>query len=640
MQTRADSILKQILMGGTVDDKLTGFDLNPAKWDWTPDTRFEVPEAPGRVGVLAPREAKKPAEGFPKKSELLGADHLRHRGRLLHYFANHELLAIETMACTLLQFPDAPLEFRQGVTRILQEEQKHFLSYLQAMKKCGAELGDVPLNFYFWNSMKTLQSPFDFVTRMSLTFEQANLDFALEYASFFEKEGQDPDTAKLLRQVHDDEVRHVAHGWYWFQKWKPGQKSSWAAYVDALPFPMSPRRARGSSVFFAEGSRKQAGMDSDYIQEAKISGGSRGRVPDLWWFNPECEIEFLNETLSKGVQEKILDLEPVLFWLAQEDDVIVQSRPTPLEWRNRVFELKGELPEVWICEDRKNWSQSWAESVQRPVQSFQPWGWGKGAREHAEWLGSLIRERGQPVASLETLKTRFSKTAWKQKLKTPGWVCASESDWSRAKAEAAQSEIEFGFLKSEHSTSGRGHKKIQIAESKYPGFSCVLEPFYEKAHDFSVQLFLHPNGRIERTECREFFTDARGQYLGAQLGPPSGPVLHALRAHSSQVEASWAQVIEQLKAENYTGPVGIDGLVTRSGQVVPVIEVNVRWTLGRVAWELEQILRKKGWLSKGGARAQLKLLNKSESIEGDPKDWIEVTPQMTAVSTWLVLTKF
>ena len=52
------------------------------------------------------------------------------RGRLLHFFANHELLAMELMALTLLKFPFAEKNFRLGLARTIVEEQKHLRMYV------------------------------------------------------------------------------------------------------------------------------------------------------------------------------------------------------------------------------------------------------------------------------------------------------------------------------------------------------------------------------------------------------------------------------------------------------------------------------------------------------------------------------
>ena len=67
---------------------------------------------PGR-----PRDLEFKAQGVAR-DEFPGLERLeqeRERGRLLHFFANHELLATELMALVLLRFPDAPAAFRRGV---------------------------------------------------------------------------------------------------------------------------------------------------------------------------------------------------------------------------------------------------------------------------------------------------------------------------------------------------------------------------------------------------------------------------------------------------------------------------------------------------------------------------------------------
>ncbi len=41
--------------------------------------------------------------------------------------------------------------------------------------------GDFTLNRFFWDSIAPMETPLDYVTRLSLTFEQANLDYAHHY---------------------------------------------------------------------------------------------------------------------------------------------------------------------------------------------------------------------------------------------------------------------------------------------------------------------------------------------------------------------------------------------------------------------------------------------------------------------------
>ena len=74
---------------------------------------FLTPTLPARTPGLTLDRAKKPRENnFPTRSKL---SEDRSRGLVLHFFANHELLALELMALALLRWPDAPEGFRRGL---------------------------------------------------------------------------------------------------------------------------------------------------------------------------------------------------------------------------------------------------------------------------------------------------------------------------------------------------------------------------------------------------------------------------------------------------------------------------------------------------------------------------------------------
>lgn len=598
MKPGNESLLR-ILQGGSLEDKLSGRGVLFDQLDWTSGSS-PIPwqSAPGREGLLMPRKGGDAS--FPRLKELRSSENAR--GRLLHFFANHELLAIESMAYVLLRFPGADESFRRGVFRILQEEQQHLGAYLGRMKEYGVGFGEVPLNLYFWNSIRDMASPLEYAAQMSLTFEQANLDFALEFARLFENELQDPATAGLLEQVHRDEIRHVAHGWKWFQRWSRGEgRDDFERYRKALPFPMSPRRARGGR-FFAEESRREAGLSEEFIRQIKIAGGSRGRVPSLYFFNPQCEVEEGWETLPVHLIRRIRDLEPLMLWLGVEEDCIEQSVKPPVEFLERMHALRGFVPEILTTPE---------DFARHPVfEEFRPWGFSRSAWTHLDTLQSEWRSPPRFPRGLHR-DFLFSKAWWKRVLGGPGTVLDSESGVD-AWLEEVRASTAAVIIKSDRGTSGRGHLKLEPGFAEDPALrkkllqrvlregALVVEPYFSKVADFSVQYEILPGGKTIEFEPRIFLTDKHFQYQGAVLGrgdAPGIPAMDCILREEARWRAIHRKALEHLSGLGYAGPLGFDALVarTRDGrlEVVPVIEVNVRLTMGRVALEIEKAARRK-----------------------------------------------
>jgi uncharacterized ferritin-like protein (DUF455 family) len=652
---KASHILTRILLGGKLEDKLAGakIPLHEIEWD-TP--AFQMPEEPGREGNLKPVSSKTAEKNaFPKKSELKNDSA---RGKLLHFFANHELLAIETMAYTLLKFPDAPLEFKKGVMKTIQDEQRHMSLYLDRMHEYGVDLGGVSLNLYFWNILKTMRTPLDFVTRMSLTFEQANLDFALEYAKLFEEEIADEKTAKLLRVVHDDEVKHVAHGLKWFNEWREPNETEFDSYQKLLPFPLTPRRGKGGSRFFAAQSRKDAGFSEDYVLSMKVAGGSRGKVPDYFLFNPQCEIES-QVSLSVPARAKIADLAPLMLWLAQEDDVVELPKKPNLAWLSEVYDLKGELPEMVYAKFGEAVPPSAGKYI--AFEELKPWGWGESAWKRLSEVKEKLRKPPQ-FSKEDPLTKFFSKAWWKNELKSRdaevfGRVLSSEKVFEEWQSENAAPEDRF-LLKAAVSTSGRGHlefSKAMLADSvltekikkriQSEG-SVVIEPLLKKKIDFSIQYEIFASGEVKFEEPRFFLIDSHYQYQGALLGNWGGGTRYEtewrlIRENLRSIREQHQKAITILKEQNYVGPVGIDCLIYEAPdqmlKIAPLIEVNVRFTMGRVANEIERALGRKG----GQKQAFWSMVNKSRLGPGDLdrefQHWMPTTPFEDAQSTWSVV---
>ncbi|MCB9646123.1 MAG: DUF455 family protein [Deltaproteobacteria bacterium] len=281
MELRA--LAEAVLFSARMDGKL----LRPdALTDAAPALALvQLPDAPGRPAGLVLGAGKKAP--FPAD---LTAD--SGRGLAMHFFANHELLAMELMALMLLRFPDADPAFRMDLARTIAEEQDHLRLYQGRMEALGVGLGDLPVSAFFWQAMRGAPDPLTFVVQMALTFEQANLDYCLHYKARFLAEG-DAASADVLEQVYQDEVGHVLHGVRWFNAWRPPGESDWEAYLKRLPAPMTPARAKGPVLDVA--GRRRAGLSEDFVRHLAVYSASKGRRPRLWLFEP-----WLEEALAAG----------------------------------------------------------------------------------------------------------------------------------------------------------------------------------------------------------------------------------------------------------------------------------------------------------------------------------------------------
>jgi uncharacterized ferritin-like protein (DUF455 family) len=248
---------RHLLEGASLEDKLIS--LKNVEYTQSMEA-YELPKNPGRSAhlVFDNQQIK-----FPKNTSF----HLEEkRGLALHFFANHELLAIEMMAAALLLYPDhnsEMIQFKKGLIKTIQDEQKHLKLYLSRMKQFGIELGDFPLNDFFWRSMDKLKTPTHFYAAMALTFESANLDFALFYEKSF-RAVEDIETANIMRIVFEDEISHVALGAHWLNQWR-GDKDLWTYFRSHLPGVMTPARSKG--IQFDRSSRERAGLDNLFLDQ-------------------------------------------------------------------------------------------------------------------------------------------------------------------------------------------------------------------------------------------------------------------------------------------------------------------------------------------------------------------------------------
>lgn len=253
MELRA--FAERVLFSDSLDEKLER--VKDAFTDDQPGDarRVPVPTRPTNLVFGAPRTA--PPMPNPETFE----DPLR-RGIAHHIMANHELQALEVMAAQLLAYPDLPREFRLGVARVMEDEQRHTRMHAERCLSLGVPFGSKPINSYIWRKSLEFRGILDYLAGLPLTFEGCNLDHTVEFEQHFRNAG-DLKSAAVMRQIHHDEIEHVAFGYQWLVKFKPPELSDWEAYVQHLHWPLRPVKSIGDC--FQLDARVAAGLSPEFV---------------------------------------------------------------------------------------------------------------------------------------------------------------------------------------------------------------------------------------------------------------------------------------------------------------------------------------------------------------------------------------
>jgi uncharacterized ferritin-like protein (DUF455 family) len=248
------------------DPRPCPFDLSAMPW-----RRSLLPLTPARpehFEISAPDET--PRRRSPKDS--IGT------AQLIHSLAQIELAAIEIDIAQLYLYPDAPMRWHWDMMLIIADECRHFEMLTGLLNNWKTPFGTWPVHHALWAGFlegKTWLEHLALTTRFQ---EASGIDASHQLLSLASQAAADArhNTARLasltelIRELHADEVRHVAAGSVWWnfafdctgiaRSQRERDEQSCSAYFDLIgkrvrnpwsrrfPFYLEGRRLAGFST--------------------------------------------------------------------------------------------------------------------------------------------------------------------------------------------------------------------------------------------------------------------------------------------------------------------------------------------------------------------------------------------------------
>jgi hypothetical protein len=287
-----------------------------------------------------------------------------------------------------------------------------------------------------------------------------------------------------------------------------------------------------------------------------------------------------------------------------------------VEFLKSLDDMGFEIPEFVRKKDLKTLHT-------RKILSFEPWGWSPAADEFFKPLKPYLlnpvekHDRTPPTANGSIFSKAFAATIRENlsldQVSTlkPASIIEAASALIELRLKSPSSTVVF---KAPFSASGRGMIRVKddtLTEKDKSWISSVIdrhgfvlaEPWLDKRVDLSAHIDIDQEGVIKFLGVTRFWTDIRGQYQGHIIGRPFDDLgseflrlWHAENGWHDKLQKTAEQVGHEAFKAGYCGPLGIDAFVymTDSGpDLRPMIEINPRWSMGRVALKISQRLAAK-----------------------------------------------
>ena len=264
-----------------------------------------------------------------------------------------------------------------------------------------------------------------------------------------------------------------------------------------------------------------------------------------------------------------------------------------------------QLPLQWADDEDLVWDgeSCLAPFFTDPATSPEicPWGWSP-ALVHELTLAGVPRSNlptKEYLHRLRELSSRETTVPIQTELGISSKVCRSLEDIESLIK--AWGEV---IMKSPWSSSGKG--LMQTDNPNWQGWvkriirlqGCVIaEKLVDKKQDFAMEFWMR-DGKASYVGLNVFHTDGHGHFLDNIIGSQekNAESIASMLKIPKKLETVREWFIGKLPqiARWYTGPIGVDMLVTTKGTLHPCIEINWRMTMGMagILTQINSVIRK------------------------------------------------
>jgi hypothetical protein len=360
--------------------------------------------------------------------------------------------------------------------------------------------------------------------------------------------------------------------------------------------------------------------------------------PDIYFFNPTCELAVSNGSASFMASANLRRFENELSTLpgilAKPEDFIIVDRNPSQQFYDQLEHSGFELPSFRPIGD----FLSDPAFITDEKGFLFPWGWSPSAHKFLQAIkpGCCPEFLSSPVAewrnihrelysrkSALTILQRIVKSNISRSLLD--FNDLPEICYSHEQVLALQLKWGNIVVKAPWSSSGRGlqilrqngynqtNKQVISGFLRQQGY-VVGEPWHEKVLDLSFQFFSYGNGLIQYRGLTSFSTDNSGHYTGnyiQELPPHLSPdIKEFVHQNITEVKQALHRTLTKSDyATDYYGWLGVDTLIftNSNGKLKfhPCLEINCRFTMGAIALSLRAHLA-------DGSAGEFRIMNAKE----------------------------